>query len=68
MAVQENDVEMTTEDGENTSEKDKTPKIDVEALSLAGNCFFLYFFLLYLYLHMQSLSRSFLLSSVFYVR
>ncbi|KAF8782416.1 26S proteasome non-ATPase regulatory subunit like protein [Argiope bruennichi] len=35
MAVQEVDVEMTIEDGENTSEKEKIPKADVEALSLA---------------------------------
>lgn len=35
MAVQDVDVEMVTEDNENASEKDKTPKIDVEALSLA---------------------------------
>lgn len=37
MAVQDVDVEMTSEDNENISEKDKTPKVDVEALSLAGN-------------------------------
>ncbi|GIX74345.1 26S proteasome non-ATPase regulatory subunit 3 [Caerostris extrusa] len=34
MAIQDVDVEMTTEDGENT-EKEKIPKADVEALSLA---------------------------------
>lgn len=35
MAIQDNDVEMATEEGDN-AEKEKTPKVDIEALALAG--------------------------------